>query len=469
MSLGSCAQDMAWQLATSFAAWKCLLITFTMLISVFPLIQSRHVTNFPIRELVGVGLAEEPLIGLRIDLVRTDSPLSPFSPGNITSTDRLKRAIKRSHERLEKLQRSVDEVKAVEAPVYAGNGEFLMKMAIGTPSLSFSAILDTGSDLTWTQCKPCTDCYRQPTPIFDPSQSSSYSKVPCTSSLCQALQRHSCTGSNCKYLYTYGDQSSTEGILAYESFTLSSQSLPHVAFGCGQDNEGGGFSQGGGLVGFGRGPLSFISQLGPSVGNKFSYCLVSVSDPPSKTSPLFIGSTASLNAKTVSSTPLVQSRSKPTFYYLSLEGISVGGQLLDIPDGTFDLQFDGSGGVIIDSGTTVTYLEQTGYDAVKKAVISSVRLPQVDGSNIGLDLCFDQQSASSTSTFPTITFHFQGADFNLPKENYIYTDRSGIACLAMLPNNGMSIFGNIQQQNYQILYDNGRNVLSFAPTVCDTL
>jgi hypothetical protein len=460
---------MARQSARSFGACKWLLITLTLLLSVFPLIQCRHVSNFPVHEVVGVRLQEESLIGLRIDLVRTDSPLSPFSPGNITSTDRLKRAIKRSQDRLEKLQMSVDEVKAVEATVNAGNGEFLMNMAIGTPSLSFSAILDTGSDLTWTQCKPCTDCYRQPTPIYDPSQSSTYSKVPCSSSLCQALPMYSCTGANCKYLYTYGDQSSTEGILSYESFTLTSQSVPHIAFGCGQDNEGGGFSQGGGLVGFGRGPLSFISQLGQSVGNKFSYCLVSITDSPSKTSPLFIGKTASLNAKTVSSTPLVQSSSQPTFYYLSLEGISVDGQLLDIADGTFDLEFDGTGGVIIDSGTTVTYLEQSGYDVVKKTVISSINLPQVDGSNIGLDLCFEPESGSSTSHFPTITFHFEGADFNLPKENYIYTDSSGIACLAMLPSSGMSIFGNIQQQNYQILYDNERNVLSFAPTVCDTL
>jgi hypothetical protein len=381
----------------------------------------------------------------------------------------LKRAIKRSHERLEKLQMSVHEVKEVETPVSAGSGEFLMKMAIGTPSLSFSAILDTGSDLTWAQCKPCTSCYNLSTTIYDPSQSSTYTKVPCTSSLCQALPQSSCISANCEYLYTYGDQSSTKGILSYESFTLSSQSLPHIAFGCGQDNEGGGFSQVGGLVGFGRGPLSFISQLGQSVGNKFSYCLVSVADSPSKTSPLFIGQTASLNAKTLSSTPILQSSLRPTFYYLSLEGISVGGKLLDIPDGTFDLQSDGSGGLIIDSGTTVTYLEQTGYDVVKEAVRSSINLPQVDGSSIGLDLCYKQQSGPSSSDFPTITFHFKGANFNLPKENYIFADSSGILCLAMLPTNDISILGNIQQQNYQILYDNERNVLSFAPTVCDTL
>jgi hypothetical protein len=114
-------------------------------------------------------------------------------------------------------------------------------------------------------------------------------------------------------------------------------------------------------------------------------------------------------------------------------------------------------------------LEQAGYDPVKKALISLINLPQADGSSIGLDLCYQKQSGSSTPNFPTITFHFKGANYDLLKENYIYVDSSGVICLAMLPSNGMSIFGNFQQQNYHILYDNGRNMLSFVPTVCDAI
>jgi len=442
------------------ASCKTLLIPLLFL-SIFRLMQSSD----------EMGL-DAPLNGLRIDLVHTDSLLSP----NITSTERLKRAVQRSRERLEKLKmslvnadKSVDEERKMVTPVSAGNGEFLMKMAIGTPALSFSAILDTGSDLIWTQCKPCTDCYQQPTPIYDPSLSSTYSKVPCKSSLCLALPSFSCTRAKCEYLYVYGDSSFTNGILSYETFTLSSQAAPRIAFGCGKKNGGSGFSEGGGLVGFGRGPLSFVSQLGKSMGNMFSYCLVSVADSPSKTSPLFIGQTASLKANTVNSTPILQSSSQPTFYYLTLEGISVGGQLLDIPAGTFDLQYDGTGGIVIDSGTTVTYLEQNAYNVVKKAIRSSIKLRQVDGSSIGLDLCYKQQSGSSTTNFPTITFHFKGANYELAKENYMFVDSSGILCLAMMPSIGMSIFGNFQQQNYHILYDNGRNMLSFAPTVCDAM
>ncbi|XP_057832100.2 aspartic proteinase nepenthesin-2 [Cryptomeria japonica] len=427
-----------------------------------------QIPKLSVNEIVGEKLPQQQKT-LRVELVHRDS-LSP----NITATERLKRAIERSHERLQKFQLShsyhdklVDDIKDAQGRVSAGNGEFLLKVSIGSPALSYSAILDTGSDLTWTQCKPCVECYKQPTPIFDPSKSSTFSTIPCTSSLCQALPSSICSKSQCEYLYTYGDYSSTQGILSYESFTLSSEKLPHIAFGCGLDNEGSGFSQGGGLIGFGRGPLSFISQIGSSVGNKFSYCLMSINDPPSKTSPLILGTSAGLSSKSVGTTPLLQNSAQKTFYYLSLEGISIGSKLLDIPADTFSFQSDGSGGIIIDSGTTITYLEQSGYDVLKKGLQSAVKLPEADGSAIGLDLCYT--SAAATAKFPSFIFHFKGADYVLPKENYLIEDTSGLVCLAMLPSSGLSIFGNVQQQNVHILYDLEKNTLSFAPTVCDSL
>uniref|UniRef100_A0A0D6QUA2 nepenthesin n=1 Tax=Araucaria cunninghamii TaxID=56994 RepID=A0A0D6QUA2_ARACU len=441
---------------------------FMSLLMLFQVVQCRVLT---VSEIVDVKLPHQPK-SFRIDLVHRDSLISPLSPGNISSTARWKRVLERSNERLRKFQldsRSysdkVSDIKDAQAPVSSGTGEFLMKLAIGTPAVSYSVILDTGSDLTWTQCKPCEDCYSQPTPIFDPSKSSSYSTVPCSSSLCAALPQPGCSKSSCQYYYTYGDSSSTSGILSYETFTLTAQKLPQIAFGCGENNQGTGFSQGGGLIGFGRGPLSFISQIGPSVGNKFSYCLVSTSDPPSKTSPLIIGSAAGLNAKTFGFTPLIKNSVHETFYYLSLEGISVGNKALDIPAGTFELDSGGSGGIIIDSGTTITYLKQSGYDAVKQGLDSAVSLPQADGSSVGFDLCY----TSAAAAFPSITFHFKGADYVLAKENYLYHDSTGVVCLAMMPSSDLSIFGNFQQQNFQILYDLDSSTLSFAPAVCDSL
>lgn len=69
-----------------------------------------------------------------------------------------------------------------------GSGNYIVTVGLGTPKRDLSLIFDTGSDLTWTQCQPCArSCYSQKETIFDPSKSSSYANVSCTSSSCSDL------------------------------------------------------------------------------------------------------------------------------------------------------------------------------------------------------------------------------------------------------------------------------------------
>ncbi|KAK6923689.1 Xylanase inhibitor, C-terminal [Dillenia turbinata] len=354
----------------------------------------------------------------------------------------------------------------VTAPVNAGTGEFLMKLGIGTPAETYSAIMDTGSDLIWTQCKPCKECYDQPTPIFDPKKSSSFSPLSCSSNLCEALPISSCND-GCKYFYTYGDYSSTEGVMATETFTFGETSASGIGFGCGEDNDGSGFSQGAGLVGLGRGPLSLVTQLGLP---KFSYCLTSIDD--SKSSTLLMGSLASGSKSTseIITTPLIHNPSQPSFYYLSLEGITVGDKRLPLDKDFFTPQEDGSGGIIIDSGTTITYLDETAFSALKKEFISQTQLPADTSGESGLDLCFTLPSDAKQVEVPKLIFHFQSADLELPGDNYMISDSSaGVTCLAMGSSEGMSIFGNIQQQNMLVIHDLEKEAISFVPTECDKI
>ncbi|KAJ4715144.1 aspartic proteinase nepenthesin-1-like [Melia azedarach] len=405
---------------------------------------------------------------------------------NLSTFERVARGMKRGQLRLQRLNALMaslaedsDSSADVEAPVHAGTGEFLMDLSIGSPSVSYSAILDTGSDLIWTQCKPCKDCFTQSTPIFDPFKSSSFSKLPCSSSLCEALPQSACSSSSndCEYLYTYGDYSSTQGIMATETFKFGKVSVPNIGFGCGSDNEGDGFTQGAGLVGLGRGPLSLVSQLKEP---KFSYCLTSIDD--GKASTLLMGSLASnsgssskssSSSSSSSTTPLIKNPSQPSFYYLSLEGISVGGTRLPIDKSTFTLKNDGTGGIIIDSGTTITYLEDSAYEALRKEFISQTKLTVVNESSsvsTGLDLCFNLPSSTDSIEVPKLVFHFEGADLDLPSENYMIADTTvGMVCLAMGSSSGMSIFGNIQQQNILMLHDLEKETLTFIPAQCDSL
>ncbi|PON31696.1 Aspartic peptidase [Parasponia andersonii] len=399
---------------------------------------------------------------------------------NLTKLERLQRGIKRGKHRLQRLNALVLAAKSespsstvVETPVRSGNGEFLMKLSIGTPPNAFSAILDTGSDLIWTQCLPCETCFDQPTPIFDPKKSSSYSKLSCSSQLCAALPQSTCSD-GCEYFYAYGDYSSTQGVLASETFTFGDDdddkaSVDGIGFGCGGDNEGDGFNQGAGLVGLGRGPLSLVSQLDEP---KFSYCLTSMDD--TKTSSLLMGSLASVNTTSSGvkvTTPLIKNPSQPSFYYLSLEGISVGDTLLPIEKDTFALQEDGSGGLIIDSGTTITYLEKKGFDAVKEEFINQIKLSVDKSGSQGLDLCFNLPKGSTSVDVPKLAFHFKNdAVLELPPENYILSDSDlGVLCFALGASSGMSIFGNIQQQNLLVVHDLSEGTLSFVPTQCNQL
>jgi hypothetical protein len=148
----------------------------------------------------------------------------------------------------------------------------------------------------------------------------------------------------------------------------------------------------------------------------------------------------------------------------------VGDTRLPIKKSTFSLQDDGSGGLIIDSGTTITYLEESAFNLVAKEFTAKINLPVDSSGSTGLDVCFTLPSGSTNIEVPKLVFHFDGADLELPAENYMIGDSSmGVACLAMGSSSGMSIFGNVQQQNMLVLHDLEKETLSFLPTQCDLL
>lgn len=90
-----------------------------------------------------------------------------------------------------------------QAPVTSGlslgSGEYFIRVSVGTPPKSMYLVLDTGSDILWLQCAPCTNCYHQTDAVFDPSRSSSYSPLGCNSRLCLNLDVSGCSANKCLY------------------------------------------------------------------------------------------------------------------------------------------------------------------------------------------------------------------------------------------------------------------------------
>ncbi|MED6206253.1 hypothetical protein PIB30_024840, partial [Stylosanthes scabra] len=110
-------------------------------------------------------------------------------------------------------------------------------LSIGTPPVEAFVIADTGSDLIWTQCLPCRNCYNQTLPIFDPARSCTFKSISCNSN------------NACTYKYEYGDNSTTIGNLATESFRIGSLVVPNIAFGCSHESFGLFYKTDNGIIG----------------------------------------------------------------------------------------------------------------------------------------------------------------------------------------------------------------------------
>ncbi|CAN8299134.1 unnamed protein product [Cochlearia groenlandica] len=346
-----------------------------------------------------------------------------------------------------------------------GSGNYVVTVGIGTPKHDLSLIFDTGSDLTWTQCEPCVrTCYSQKEPIFNPSSSSSYYNVSCSSTACGSLSSAtgnagSCSASNCVYGIQYGDQSFSVGFLAKDKFTLTSSDVfDGVYFGCGENNQGL-FTGVAGLLGLGRDKLSFPSQTATKYNKIFSYCLPSSA---SYTGHLTFGSAGI--SRSVKFTPISTITDGSSFYGLDIVGITVGGQKLAIPTTVFSTP-----GALIDSGTVITRLPPKAYAALRSAFKTQMsKYPNASAVSI-LDTCFDL-TGLKTVAIPKVAFSFSGgAVVELGSKGILYAFKVSQVCLAFAGNsddNNAAIFGNVQQQTLEVVYDGVGGRVGFAPNGC---
>ncbi|KAK2967746.1 hypothetical protein RJ640_029703 [Escallonia rubra] len=409
--------------------------------------------------------------GFSTDLIHRDSPRSPFYNQSRTRSDRLHAAFRRSVSRASRF--SSNHPSDIQSDLTSGSGEYLMKISIGSPPVNNLAIADTGSDLTWIQCQPCTNCYKQNYPYFDPKKSSTYKTLSCDSKPCVALRddgTSSCDNNLCSYSISYGDQSTSGGDVAEETFTFGSTTggsavVPKLTFGCGHDNQGTFNESSSGIVGLGGGAASLVKQLERSISGKFSYCLVPLDNPPNVSSKINFGSNAVVTGPGVVSTPLV-SKSPATFYYVTLESLTVGSKSISFKKSKVD--GDGKaaeeGNIIIDSGTTLTLLPQSIYDDLESALIAAIKGKRVSDPQNLFTLCY--QSTGDLKV-PPITAHFTGADIVLLPTSTFLEVEEGITCLTMIPTTlDLAIWGNLSQMDFLIGYDLVKQEVSFKPTDC---
>ncbi|RWW84378.1 hypothetical protein BHE74_00007018 [Ensete ventricosum] len=405
--------------------------------------------------------------GFRVDLIHRDSPRSPLYDPSSTSFDRVRAAAERSALRPSRYGRAglaASGDTSMEAPVLPDISDYLMEVELGTPKFKVLAIVDTGSDLTWANCKPCTRCYEQTTPLFDPKDSSTYRDLACDSRACRLIPTWACiSNSKCQYNYFYQDGSQAVGYVASETFTFATTgtntiTIPNITFGCTHQNDGLFRKRIGGLVGLAAAPLSLVSQLGSSIDSKFSYCLAPLSQT-STTGKLVFGDVSGASRSDVLTTPLTI---RDSFYYLTLNGISVGNTNISAASPTAS----GSPNIVIDSGTMLNFLSPEMTDQLGKAVKGIVDLPVADVPELSLFAACFHVKGSRDYKFPDITYNFKGASLKLGPLNTFLEVSQDVVCLAAGSSGEPYIFGNFAQQNLHVEYDLGRNQLSFAQVDC---
>ncbi|KAG5589176.1 hypothetical protein H5410_039690, partial [Solanum commersonii] len=410
--------------------------------------------------------------GFTLDLIHRDSPLSPYHDPSNTPFERLQKAFHRSFSRASFF--GGKSVPSIQSTLTPNEGEFLMKISIGTPPKDTFVIADTGSDLTWTQCEPCDNCFKQLTPIFNPKNSSSYKTIGCHNKLCQ---RSRCNNNTCNYLVIYGDLSHTRGDLSIETFTFASSSgkhvsIPNIVFGCGHDNGGSFTNVTSGIIGLGGGNVSIVNQMHHEIKGKFSYCLIPLElllDSSNATSHINFGDNAIVSGPGIIST-LIFKKESPTFYYLNLKGISIGNKTLEFKSSSISQPDYDLGNIVIDSGTTLTYVPDDFYLNLESLLMRSINATRKDDPFRRLDLCYESNE-NGTIDVPKIVAHFTNADLELSTSNIFTQVVEGIVCLTIVPggSNQISILGNLAQANFLIGYDLKANKVSFKPTDCTNI
>ncbi|CAK9173215.1 unnamed protein product [Ilex paraguariensis] len=418
----------------------------------------------------------------------------------------------------------------VSLPLTPGS-DYTLSFSLGSQTISL--YMDTGSDLVWLPCHPfecilCEGKYNPTTiPNPNPLNLTSASLVTCKSRACSAahsshsssdlcaivkcpledIETSDCKSYSCPpFYYAYADGSLIARLYTDSlSIPMSSPNLVlrNFTFGCAHSS----LAEPIGVAGFGRGVLSLPAQLAsfsPQLGNQFSYCLVSHSfetNTVRRPSPLILGRYSMDKAREKQLrnlegefvyTPMLDNPKYPYFYCVGFEGVSIGGRRITAPEILKRVDGRGNGGMVVDSGTTFTMLPNEFYEPVvaefNRRVGTVYKRASQAEDRTGLGPCYyiDDSVDMKGRNVPQVVLHFGGnSSVVMPRRNYFYEFVEGddhgkikrkVGCM-MLMNGGdfensggpAGLFGNYQQQGFEVVYDLEKRRIGFARRKCASL
>ncbi|KAF7030412.1 hypothetical protein CFC21_041953 [Triticum aestivum] len=437
---------------------------------------------------------------------------APVSLADLARSDRQRMAFIASHGRRRTRETAAGSSSASSAAAafampltsgaYTGIGQYFVRFRVGTPAQPFLLVADTGSDLTWVKCRrPASansslspaDSGPGPGRAFRPEDSRTWAPISCASDTCTkslpfSLATCPTPGSPCAYDYRYKDGSAARGTVGTESATIAlsgreerKAKLKGLVLGCSSSYTGPSFEASDGVLSLGYSGISFASHAASRFGGRFSYCLVDHLSPRNATSYLTFGPNPAVSSPRASpsscaaaaprarQTPLLLDRRMRPFYDVSLKAISVAGEFLKIPRAVWDVE--AGGGVILDSGTSLTVLAKPAYRAVVAALSKGLAgLPRVTMDPF--EYCYNWTSPSGKDAdvaVPKMAVHFAGAArLEPPGKSYVIDAAPGVKCIGLQegPWPGISVIGNILQQEHLWEFDIKNRRLKFQRSRC---
>ncbi|KAL7143449.1 hypothetical protein ABFS83_08G191400 [Erythranthe nasuta] len=384
--------------------------------------------------------------GLRLKLIPWDSPDSPLYRENLALLQNYQTTNTSSHQlKTAGHPNSATKLDVIRFPLEdQQNYHYSVSVKIGYSGTEQKLLVDTGGSYMWGQCSW----------IFTPlsSKINTYKKLPCNHRLCDK-QICKCIKKQCVCTIVYGTKGykyRVEGFIGKIQIPGSDEiSKNDIVFGCSTQQP----LNLSGILGLDRSPVSLVSQLRKKNGGRFSYCL------HSGDSYLTLGKDISDSGKKVKTTPFIYT--DYSTYFLDLLDISVNGRKLGLSPTLFSLK---NGGVYMGTGVRYTILPKQAYDKVNRAYqyYFKGKLKKIGGEYWDLKSCYTLKPGYDD--FPTMTFHFEGADFEAEYTHVV--DRNiGVACTAVVLGK-TTVIGALQQWNTKFIFDINQNVLKFYKDNC---
>ena len=360
---------------------------------------------------------------------------------------------------------------------------YYLDLYIGNSYHKQSYIIDTGSSITTSPCKPlCTNCGKHKNPYYELQSISSI--LPCDSTECSTVSSHCNERSQCGFSITYTEGSELRGVYINEviHFTpdtsSSSSTTTNIAIpiGCTTKETRLFASQlADGIIGLSNANESIISTLynkGIISNNIFTICLsehggyFSLSEVDTKYH----------KSSFITYIPLYNSNDP--FYTVNIRKVTVGDRY------SITLN-ENKNFAIIDSGSTLTYMPVVYYNNIITYINEFICVDNACGkpyTDVHLGLCYEFISDidlynAVTTQWPSITFTFDNnVHFIWNAENYYYNSSNVLtngtslykACIGLVgTKEDRFILGANWMKGKDMVFDREQQRIGFVDAFCD--